>query len=425
MKNEFSNPMNRQVAPALLEIDRIDYIQPKLIQDLGDTPVYFMEEKNTPAARIEIIFDCGSIHARKGLVSSIVGLLLSGTETKTMAEIHDLMDDHGSYFQAGLSTDHSYISIYGLEESIHKTAELIVECLRNATFPSSELALWLSERKQQLLVNLEKVGFLAQRSFNQQLFHSTPYANVLDIADYDALQREEIQSFFHTVFLPSIRKINLVGNFDSSKLGQITKYFKDWKIINNPSEKFQFNPQFGRFHHEKIGAMQTSLRIGQITFDRRHKDHHAMTILNTVLGDYFGSRLMQNIREDKGYTYGIGSFIGENHSNGYFGIATEVGNEFVGDTIEQIHYEIHKLRTELIPQDELDLVKNYLTGQYLKAADGSFAMMDLFSAVEMHDLDYSFYKSALDAIRTCTSESLLQVAKDHLRPEEWCIVSAG
>lgn len=417
--------MNRLVPPVLHDIAEIAYSTPLKMLGGSEIPLYFIKETNSQAARLEIIFDCGSIHGEKGWVAALVGLLMGGTDTKTMSEINDLIDDNGGYFQAGLSSDHSYISLYGLNESMPTLVEIMLDAILNASFPEAELQHWIAERKQQLSVNLEKVSFLAQRAFQERLFEGTPYGRSINVEDYDRLNREKLVLFYQKTFLPSIRKVNLVGNVDDSSMQRILNGFNHWNKVPTDKPVFTFNAIPGRIDIEKQGALQTSIRVGKITFDRNHEDYHGMTVLNTVLGDYFGSRLMQNIREDKGYTYGIGSFLGENNSNGYFGIATDVGKEFVSDTINQINIEIHRLRTEPIPDEELALVKNYLTGQFLKSADGSFAMMDLHSAAELHGLTYQFYEEALRSIQRCTTEEVLRVAQKHLNPEEFIVLSVG
>jgi predicted Zn-dependent peptidase len=185
------------------------------------------------------------------------------------------------------------------------------------------------------------------------------------------------------------------------------------------------NPDNSTIKIEKKDAVQTGIRMGKILFDRSHPDYHKMTVVNTILGEYFGSRLMTNIREDKGYTYGIGSYLGENQANGYFVIATEVGNQFLDDTLVQITLELERMRNELVPEDELTLVKNYLYGQFLRGADGPFSMMELFSAVEIHGLDYSYYQQAIKTITEISAEEIKQTAHQHLNPNEMLVVTAG
>jgi predicted Zn-dependent peptidase len=178
-------------------------------------------------------------------------------------------------------------------------------------------------------------------------------------------------------------------------------------------------------HVEKKDALQTALRIGKILFNKEHEDYIAFTILNTILGDYFGSRLMKNIREDKGFTYGIGSFLSEIRHTGYFIIATEVGKDFTEQTTEEIKKEIDRLQTELISDEELNLVRSYLLGQILKSADGPYATMDLYTAVEQHDMDLEFYNRYIHGIRTITPSELLEMARKYLNWDSFSVISVG
>ena len=160
-------------------------------------------------------------------------------------------------------------------------------------------------------------------------------------------------------------------------------------------------------------------------FDKHHADYHGFNVMNTIFGDYFGSRLMKNIREDKGYTYGIGSMLAEIYQNGYFAIMTQVGKKFVDPTLDEIKKEMDKMRNELVGEEELTMVRNYLMGQSLKAADGPFSMMDLFLQVEVADLDYSFYNRAIHVLKTITPQEIKALAQKYLIWDEMLVITAG
>ena len=148
-------------------------------------------------------------------------------------------------------------------------------------------------------------------------------------------------------------------------------------------------------------------------------------MLNTILGDYFGSRLMSNIREDKGYTYGIGSMVAELRETGYFLIATEVGTEVKDAALSEIQHELKQLQNEPVSEQELELVKNYMLGQLLKSADGPYSMTDLFLSVEPYGFDLNFYNKAIDSLRSITPARIQELAKRYLNWEDMTIVTAG
>ena len=417
--------LNRSQAPSVSLSNDINYIEPERYLTPAGVPVYLMRNETSEAVKLELIFDAGSIYDEKPVAGLTTGMLLAGTADKTMAEINDMIDDHGGYFNASVSADYAYLNIFGLNESMDQLVPIIEEALYHANFPETELIQLKAERKQHLMVSLEKVSTLAQRGLQEHLFKGTPYGRINQPADFDGVTRTDIQAFFETYFKKGLRKINWVGNPSAAQLDRILQCFTRWTKEVKSLPPINYTPSIERIEVKKADVVQTGIRMGKILFDRSHPDYHKMTVVNTILGEYFGSRLMSNIREDKGYTYGIGSYLGENQSNGYFVIATEVGNEFLADTLVQINAEIERMRTELVPQDELSLVQNYLSGQFLRSADGPFAMMDLFSMAEIRGLDYIFYQNALRTIEGITSAEIMETAASHLNSEEMLIVTAG
>jgi predicted Zn-dependent peptidase len=165
--------------------------------------------------------------------------------------------------------------------------------------------------------------------------------------------------------------------------------------------------------------------MGRFLFPKSHPDYIDFQVLNTILGDYFGSRLMSNIREDKGYTYGIGSGVMDLNQTGYFVIVTEVGKEVLDLTLNEIKLEMERLQNELVAGDELDLVKNYMLGQLLKSADGPYAMLDMYNSVDMYGLTLAFYDEAIQKIKHITPERIRELAKQYLNVEDFLIITAG
>ena len=141
-------------------------------------------------------------------------------------------------------------------------------------------------------------------------------------------------------------------------------------------------------------------------------------MVNTILGGYFGSRLMANIREEKGYTYGIGSRMVSMNNAGYIYISTEVGTNVCDDAVNEIYKEIDKLRNELVSSEELNLVKNYMMGDFLRSADGPFALADKFKKIMFYDLSYSYYDEFVKTVKTITPEQIQSLADQYLNPDD-------
>ena len=217
----------------------------------------------------------------------------------------------------------------------------------------------------------------------------------------------------------------MVGNFSQDYVDEIIDLFGSWAKEAKCEYASDFKNRSGLHAVIKKDAMQSAIRVGKILFNKNHPDYNDFQIINTLLGDYFGSRLMMNIREDKGYTYGIGSMVAEFNNFGYFMIATEVGAEFKDATIKEIQKEIVRIQTELVSKQELELIKNYMLGQLLKSADGSYSMMDLYLSAEIHGLDLDFYNESIKSIREITPKRIQELALKYLNWEDMTIVTAG
>jgi predicted Zn-dependent peptidase len=176
---------------------------------------------------------------------------------------------------------------------------------------------------------------------------------------------------------------------------------------------------------EKDKVYQSAIRIGKILFNKHHPDFLAMQILNTILGGYFGSRLMKNIRENKGYTYGIGSMIVSLHHSGYFVIASEVGKDVCRAALKEIYKEMKILRETTIPEDELTVVKHYLMGEVIRMFDGPFALAESLKAIVEYGLDYDYYDKTIETIKHTTARQLLDLANQYFAPGTFTEIVAG
>jgi zinc protease len=416
--------MDRTIAPELIEIHSISLVEPSKRNDFP-IPFYVMEHVPNSTSRIELYFNAGSTLGKVGLASVVSGLLLSGTEKMSSTEIHSALDDLGGFHDVTLGHESAVVSLYGLNDKLLEIIRLYCDSLRNAVFHENEILELKRDRKQRLKINLEKVSFLAQREFTRYLFHDSLYGRIIEEDDYEGITRNEIIEFHSKHYLSGLYKIVLVGDFMEEEIVQLEDVLLP--ICNNEKRVFEknLNNQKGQLHFEKEGALQTAIRIGRVLFNRKHEDYIDMMIMNTILGEYFGSRLMSNLREDKGYTYGIGSMLSEFHETGYFLIATEVGKEHTKNAIQEIKNEIVRLQNELVDEEELDLVRNYLLGQLLKSADGPYAMTDLCVGLYSFGLGVEFYDQYLLKIKTTTPKRLREMALKYLNWSDLTIVSAG
>ncbi|MNR03395.1 Peptidase M16 inactive domain protein [compost metagenome] len=217
------------------------------------------------------------------------------------------------------------------------------------------------------------------------------------------------------------------GKFDTAGFNLLDSSFGyDWEKSEVVKNSFSFSVTDKQFvYKEKPEALQSAIRIGQLAINRKHKDFSGLQILNTVLGGYFGSRLMANIREDKGYTYGIGSGISSLQQAGYLFISTEVGADVCGAALTEIYKEIDLLKTTLIGEDELNLVRNYMLGSMLGSLENVFSHADKFKNIYFSGLDYDYYSRYIETVKTITAEELLALANKYFTTESFTEVVIG
>ncbi|MFT5780447.1 MAG: zinc protease [Crocinitomicaceae bacterium] len=354
------------------------------------------------------------------------GLLLSGTITKSSSQIQEEINSLGGFIETGISVENSVISIYCLREYLSSIFNTALDAIQGVVFDPKEVSEYLADRTQSLRINKEKVGFLAQQKFREKLFSSNAlYASTVTEQDIENVTLENLQAFHAQYYLKGLTKIVIVGDLEETVINQIIEATRLMSAENLADFDSNLVHTLGTLEQKKEGAVQSAIRAGRILFNKNHPDFLDFLILNTILGDYFGSRLMTNIREDKGYTYGIGSMVAELNGTGYFLIATEVGTDVKDATIKEIQIEIQRLHDELVPEDEIQLVKNYMLGQLLKSADGPYAMTDLFLSAEVHGKSLDFYNEALNSIQGITSARIQELAKKYLQWDEFAIVSVG
>ncbi len=418
--------IDRILAPLLSKTVHLPLLPPHTFDITSDVKLYFIKDVPNETARLELFFDAGNKIENFGIPAFTNCMLFSGTNSKSSTQIHEEIDSLGGYLDNAVSIEDAHIDLYALRENLLPLAHILKDSIENASFPENEYTELMEDKKQNFLIGMEKMSSLAQRNFQERLFHSHPeYAKIPQEDWYITDKLNEIKSFHKKHYLQGLTKIVVVGNIEQDVIDEIIDLFGNWCAAEILPFGTDFKNLTDKIHIEKDAALQTAIRIGRILFNKTHPDFLDFAILQTILGDYFGSRLMKNIREDKGYTYGIGSLMAEYHEAGYFVIVTEVAKEFKDATLTEIKKEFEILQNELVSEDELSLVQNYLLGQLLKSADGPYQMMDLFLNVEQQKMDLTYYDKVIEGIQNITPQRLQELAKKYLNWEDYTIVSVG
>jgi len=422
--------LNRKIQPIVNPIEHIDMVKAEKRILSNGIPVHFVNAGTQDVVKIDFVFEAGTWFQTTNLVASLCNSMLEeGSENYTAAEIAEKVDFYGAYIQLTVDQNQGFVSVVCLLKYLPVILEVLEDLIKRSIFPEYELQVLIDKNKQKWLLENEKVRTLCQKKFTQVMFGDAhPYAINNKLEDFDVITRDDLMEFYRTFYHSGNCHIIAAGIIDEQVLGLLDKYFggNDWAQNQAVKPEYAICTDPVKMHHvEKAGGIQTAIRMGKFWVPKTHPDFHALSILVTIFGGYFGSRLMTNIREEKGYTYGIGSFVLTLKKASYLVISTEVGNEYVEPTLAEIAVEMSKLQTELVSENELETVKSYLLGEFLRDFDGPFALASSFKAINDFDLDYTFYDEALKVLRNITSAELMQLAQQYLNPEDFYTVVAG
>ena len=423
--------INRISPPAFHEVEKINLVEAVKLELSNGIPVYMLNAGTQEVTRIEFIFQAGIRHQSHSLVSSGVNDMLDeGTHTRNAEVIAEELDFYGAFIETETQHDVASFTLFSLNKHLRSTLPVVQDIIQNASFPEQEFKIYLTNKRQKFLVDSDKVSVLARRKFNELLFGTShPYGTKTELPDFELLTRDALIEFHKNNYTSDRCTIVVSGKLPENMLELLETFFGDEKWKGNKSGDKPLpaaSSDSQRVHTiEKEGAVQSAIRIGRVLFNKTHPDYLGMQVLNTLLGGYFGSRLMANIREDKGYTYGIGSGLVSMLGGGYFVISTEVGVEVTNAALKEIYYEIEKLQNELVSEDELELVRNYLVGVFLRSTDGPFAIGDRLKGILGYGLGYEYYDRYVHTIRTITPEQLRDLANKYLKKEDLIELVAG
>lgn len=411
--------IDRSLQPATKDIEKIDIPQAKKFTLDNGIPVYTLTAGFQDLVKIEFLFLNHDFDVNHPLLNSATNRMLSeGTSKYTAQQLADHIDYFGSFFETDENSDFTSIMLYSLNKHLESTLPFVSEIIHDPVFPITELETFVRNNKQRLTIENEKVSSLARRKFNEVIFgEKHPYGYFVQTSDFDRLNREHLYEHFKNKYAPSNCAIIISGLVKDDSVKLLNKFFGQPSASKGELKNGQqlvFTPSSVKKHLiEKEGAVQSALRIGKPFFNRAHTDYPGMAVLNTILGGYFGSRLMSNIREDKGYTYGIGSAVVSMKQEGYFFISTEVGADVTNSAIEEIYKEIEILKDEPVDAEELEMARNYMLGTFLKGMDGAFQLAERFKSIYLYNLDYSYYDRYLQKIRTIQPEELQDLARKY------------
>jgi len=418
--------LNRTIAPPIK--DAVDFnltLKPCIKFSLSNgAPVYYINDGTEEVALIEMVFNAGNCFENKNLVAATTNhLLKNGTTKKTALAINEHFEYYGAYLNRSCHNETAVITLHCLSKHLKILLPAIREIITDSIFPEEELAIFKQNSIQKLSVNLKKCDFMANRLIDQYLYGAQhPYGRVSSVEDIQAITREDLVNFYKNFYVNASCKIFSAGKLPVDFESIVNEYFGDLQLNEKiPSvihkTEAAVEKKF-RVTNDATGV-QGAIRIARPFPNRHHPDFKKVMVLNSLFGGFFGSRLMSNIREEKGYTYGIHSFL-ENHiGESAWVISTEAGKDVCEATIEEVYKEMKILREELIDDEELLLVKNYMMGVNLGDIDGPFQVISRWKSLILNDLDENYFYDAMNTIKNISAQELKELSNKYLLPEEF------
>jgi zinc protease len=382
---------------------------------LQNVPVYVIRGNSEPVLHLEFIFQAGRVHAVHPSVASATAAMLSeGTQSRTSSAIAEEVEFVGSTIRCNAGTDALSISVYSLSKHFEKTLLILEDILTSAVFPEVELSLYKQNREQKLEIALQQNEYLATAAVMRSIYGPHVYGYSGTSADILNLSRDSLLD--HSELLGT-RNLNafICGDVDESHLKSLDSLLSRLSTSKESiaCAKPELLPAAIQVT-EGPQHMQCAIRLGQQAIIRTHENYPGLFFLNTLLGGYFGSRLMKNIREEKGLTYGISSSLESLVQGSVFIISTEASLENKDVVLQEIKNELGGLRNAAVSERECIMVRNYIMGNMMMQLDGPFRSMDVIKTFVLEQVPFGYFDNFIDSIKSVSPSELQSLANTYL-----------
>jgi predicted Zn-dependent peptidase len=417
---------DRKLAPKIKDAVEFDLVlkpYEKFVLDNG-IEVYSVHAGPEEVLQIEWVFFAGNWYEEQnGVAAAANHLIKNGTHGRTAYEISEHFDFYGSYLNRNCYNETAVVSLHAMTKHLPELLPVVSELISDSVFPEQELDIFRQNMKQRLEVNLKKCDFVANRLIDEYLYgFDHPYGRYSLREAYDSLNRHELAAFHRKHYLEGKMILFVAGHLPKDLFAQLNAHFGKLPLKGTIAEvehvmKPAMERKF-RINNDPNGV-QGAVRMARPFITRHHPDFSPMQVLNTLFGGFFGSRLMSNIREEKGYTYGIHSYFQNHMSRGAWMISTEAGRDVCENTISEVYHEMKRLRDMPVSDEELLLVKNYLIGNVLGDLDGPFHIIGRWKNIVLNGLPDDYFRNSISAIKSVTPARLQELANTYLDPAEF------
>lgn len=407
---------DRKTRPAFETVKSLQFADYQKLT-AGDVPFYTLRAGAQPVIRLDLVFDGGLIRQdKKGIASFTASMISEGSAQKSAKELAEALDYYGSYVQARGQSDDAVITLYCLEKHLQNCLSIFTEAITTPVFPEKELEIQKKNSIQKLRVNEKKNSYLCKKGFYQNVFGPNhPYAAFSEKPDLEQLNPQQLKDFYSKHYRNGLKYVMLSGLFEETAAQQVAEMVK--QIGFSATTKTNLNTPLesapGKHFLERNDTVQSAVRIGKKSIHRNHPDFRKLQFLNLIFGGYFGSRLMKNIREDKGLTYGIYSVVEPYQNASAWYIDTDMNTDKRALGIREIYEELRLIREAPIPETEITTARNYMLGSFLRSLDGPFSLADRLKIMIDNQLPDTYYADFVKELNEMNPVMLQEIAQTY------------
>lgn len=420
--------INRTIAPTIKDAVDFDFqLQPcNKITFNNNIPLYWLNAGSQEVVQIDWTFNAGLWQEPQTAVAQATAALLkNGTSQQNSLQINEALEFYGASLKVAVNNDYAFVTLHTLTKHLPKLLPVVRAVITDAIFPEEELSVYKQNALQRLSVNLRQCDFVANRHIDAFVFgRQHPYGRFTEQEDILALSADVLRAYHKARYASANCKIFMAGNIGEQEVKLLDQYFgaESWNgvvsatmpaIVTTPAIEKKY-----RIINDEQGV-QGAVRIARDFVTRQHPDFAPMIVVNTLFGGYFGSRLMANIREEKGFTYGIYSHLYNYKQEGALLIATEAGRDVCEQTVDEVFKEMKILREEMVEEEELLLVKNYLLGNLLGDLDGPFSIMQRWKNLILNDMPEQHFHNNIAIYKAITTQDVHRLANEYFRQEDF------
>ena len=392
------------------------------------------ERHELPVVTVNMAIRAGGVDEpadKPGLASLTAALLTQGTEKRSASQISETIDFIGGSIGISGGDDFATARLRTLKKDIRTGFDLLADVLMHPVFDQKEIDRKVKETLASIRQQKDEPEVIAQEAFSKAIFGRHPYGTVNDdvAAFLPNVTQQDIVALYKNRYGPNNCVVAVVGDItEAEAVALMNEYFAGWKAASGRSEERSRPPNIKQTAVTKLdkNITQANIAVGQVGIRREDPDYYAVSVMNYILGGGgFSSRLMDNIRDDRGLAYDVHSQFIAQKEPGAFRVWTQTKSESANEAIDEIFKELKRIRKEPVSDRELADAKAYLTGSFPLRMDTSDKIAGILTATEIYSLGLDYPERYPLLINATTKEDILRVARKHIDPDRMVIVVLG